>query len=296
MNANTTGGAVAIREIGLVSHDGLRLAGEVHGGAQGQSILLLHGGGQSRSAWRGAARRLAAAGYRACAFDLRGHGDSDWSPDAAYGLDAFVMDLVAAIEAMGSPAILVGASFGGHVAVLTAARRPDLCRALLLADVTPWIDEAAGDHFRGTLRTSADGFASVEEAAAMIARLHGDPATLADPARLRRHMRIGADGRLHWKWDMRFLNDAHLRRGGEQGLFVAEALKLSVPVLVMAAEHSNLTTQAEIDAFRNAVPGVEAVTIAGARHMLTGDVNDAYAEAIIAFIERLGESVVKAST
>ncbi|MBY8825632.1 alpha/beta fold hydrolase [Sphingomonas colocasiae] len=285
------GGALAFREIELVSEDGLRLAGDVCGVAQGQSILLLHGGGQSRSAWRGAARRLAAAGYRACSLDLRGHGDSDWSPDAAYGLDAFVADLVIAVEAVGAPAILVGASFGGHVAMLTAARRPDLCRALLLADVTPWIDETVGDHFRDTLRTSADGFASVEDAAAMIARLHGDPAAVADPARLLRHMRVGDGGRLRWKWDMRFLNDAQIRRGGEQGLFVSEALGLRVPVLVMAAELSNLTSPAEIEAFRDAVPGVEAVTIAGARHMLTGDVNDAYAEAILAFVARLGDPV-----
>ena len=273
------------REIRLRSPDGLLLAGEVHGKNGAPPVILLHGGGQSRKAWRGAARRLAATGYLACLMDLRGHGDSGWPEPAAYAIDNFVDDLLAAIAHLGPPAVLVGASFGGHIAMLTAARHPGLCSALLLADVTPWIDESAGDHFRDTLRASAGGFSSIEEAAAVIARLHGDGGQ-HDPGRLLPHLRTGDDGRLHWKWDARFLDGAQIRGGGEGGLFMTEARRLRVPVLVMAAELSNLTSAREIAAFQAAVAGVDAVTIPGARHMLTGDANDAYADAIIGFLAR----------
>lgn len=277
----------AMEEIVILTADGLSLGGEIYGAPDAKLIILLHGGGQSRSAWRGAARRLAAAGYRACAMDLRGHGGSDWSPNGVYRLDDFVADLAAIIRELGAPAVLVGASFGGHVAMLTAARHPELCRALLLADVTPWIDEASGDHFRCTLRTSAKGFASLDEAAAMIAQLQGASSASVQPERLKRNMRVGADGRFYWKWDVRFLDDREIRRGGEGGLFVTEARKLRAPILVMAAELSNLTSPREIAAFQRAVAGVETVSIVGARHMLTGDVNDAYADAILIYLSRL---------
>lgn len=275
---------VAVRVIEVRAPDGIRLAGEVHCVETGPVVIFLHGGGQSRSAWRGAARRLADVGYRACTMDLRGHGDSDWSDAAAYHVDDFAGDLIVTIQQIGSPAILVGASLGGHVATLVAARRPDLCRALLLADVTPWIDEEAGDHIRETLRGSAAGFANVEGAAAMIARLHGISRQGADPQRLRRHLKAGEDGRLYWRWDTRFLADSNVRFGGEGGLFAREAAKLVVPVLAMIAQHSNLTTPGEVAAFKAAVPQLESTMIPGARHMVTGDVNDAYADAILRFL------------
>jgi non-heme chloroperoxidase len=55
---------------------GLRLAASVGGPEDGQPIVLLHGGGQTRHAWRHAAADLARAGRRVISLDLRGHGDS----------------------------------------------------------------------------------------------------------------------------------------------------------------------------------------------------------------------------
>jgi alpha-beta hydrolase superfamily lysophospholipase len=54
-----------------------RLRADVFGD-EGQPVLLLHGGGQTRHAWRNTAARLARAGWVAYALDQRGHGDSEW--------------------------------------------------------------------------------------------------------------------------------------------------------------------------------------------------------------------------
>lgn len=277
-----------VTRIAVRTADGLSLAGDVLGPDAGARVIFLHGGGQSRSAWRGAARRLAAAGFRACTMDLRGHGDSDWSEAQAYGFDDYVADLRATISALGDqPAILVGASLGGHIAMLAAARHPHLVRALLLADVTPWIDEARGREVRDSMRASAAGFASVQEAAESVAALRGEvarPASALDG--LRRHLREGDDGRLYWRWDVRLVSEDHLMGGGEGGLFQTEAAKVRAPILVMHAEHSTLTTEAEIAGFRSVQPDLNVTMIAGAGHMVTGDVNDAYADAILDFIGR----------
>src|SRR6476620_3148349 len=79
----------------------LRLAGASWGDPQAPLVVLQHGGGQTRHAWKGAGERLAAAGYHAVAFDARGHGDSDWDPDGVYGQDVMVEDLVRVIDALG---------------------------------------------------------------------------------------------------------------------------------------------------------------------------------------------------
>lgn len=274
--------------ISIRSVDELTLVGDVLGTGPRLAIML-HGGGQSRSAWRGAARRLAAAGMRVCTMDLRGHGESAWSPTAAYGFDHYVADLTTTIDALGGPALVVGASLGGHVALLAAARHPERVSALALADVTPWIDERVGDAMRDGMRAAASGFADLEEAAAMVDGLR-NTAGRGDASRLAAHLRTGDDGRLYWRWDPAFLNDALLRHGGAGGLFEAEALRLARPVLLMRAELSTITSPEQVETFRAAIPWLRDVTIAGAGHMLTGDVNDAYADAILAFANDLETS------
>src|SRR5215831_11928257 len=59
--------------------NGLRLAGDEWGEPGGRVVILQHGGGQTRHAWKGAGQALATSGYHAVAFDARGHGDSDWA-------------------------------------------------------------------------------------------------------------------------------------------------------------------------------------------------------------------------
>lgn len=277
------------RRIAIKSHDGLALAGDLHGPDEGQSVILLHGGGQSRSAWRGAARRFGLAGLRAVTMDLRGHGDSDWSPDGSYRFEDYADDLVRTIDYLGGPAIVVGASLGGHVGLITSARFPDQVRALALADVTPWIDETVGDDMRNGMRAATSGFASLEEAAAMVDGLR-DTAPRRDASGLRAHLRVGEDGRFYWRWDPRFLRDETLRHGGEGGMFEAEARRLTVPVLVMRAERSTITSPEQVETFRKTIPWLRDVTIAGAGHMVTGDVNDAYADAVLEFAASLPKS------
>jgi alpha-beta hydrolase superfamily lysophospholipase len=68
---------------------GVAIAGDRWGPAGDRTVLLLHGGGQTRHAWGGTARALAAAGSCAITLDARGHGDSGWAPDGDYRLEAF---------------------------------------------------------------------------------------------------------------------------------------------------------------------------------------------------------------
>src|SRR3954454_21554939 len=90
---------------------GVTIVGDSGGNPDGPLVILQHGGGQTRHAWKGAGETLGAAGYYAVAFHARGHGDSDWAPGGLYGQDVIVEDLLAVIDALGGkPPLLVGAS------------------------------------------------------------------------------------------------------------------------------------------------------------------------------------------
>ncbi|MGW7616851.1 alpha/beta fold hydrolase [Streptomyces antimycoticus] len=113
--------------------DGGTIAYEVAG--SGPLIVLAHGMGDSRAAYRAVIPPLVAAGYRVAAVDLRGCGESsaDWP---AWSRTAIAGDLLAVIRHLGGPALLVGHSISGGAATIAAAREPSLVTAVV--EVAPF--------------------------------------------------------------------------------------------------------------------------------------------------------------
>ncbi|WP_320778866.1 alpha/beta hydrolase [Streptomyces sp. CRN 30] len=108
--------------------EGGTLAYEVAG--DGPLVVLVHGIGNSRAAFRETGDRLVTAGYRVAAMDLRGHGESsaDWP---SYTRGDTADDVLALIRHLGGPAVVVGHSFGGGAATIAAARAPELVDAVV---------------------------------------------------------------------------------------------------------------------------------------------------------------------
>ncbi|MEU7988268.1 alpha/beta hydrolase [Streptosporangium canum] len=108
--------------------EGGRLAYDVTG--EGPLVVLSHGVGDGRQAYRFLASRLVAAGYRVAKADLRGHGESTtgWS---SYTRTDTANDLLALIRHLGGPAVVVGHSFAGGAATIAAALDPDLVSAVV---------------------------------------------------------------------------------------------------------------------------------------------------------------------
>jgi pimeloyl-ACP methyl ester carboxylesterase len=109
--------------------DGGTLAYDVTGDS-GPLIVLAHGLGDSRQAYRFVAPELAAAGYRVATIDLRGCGESSASWPS-YTQEAIADDLLALVQHLGGSATLVGHSFAGGAATIAAAKRPSLVTALI---------------------------------------------------------------------------------------------------------------------------------------------------------------------
>lgn len=115
-----------------------RIAYEVDG--HGPLVLLVPGMGDLRSTYRFLAPALVAAGYRAASVDLRGHGDSD-TTFTPYGDEQTSSDLIALIEELGGPAVIIGNSMSAGSAVIAAAQRPELVNGLVL--VGPFVRNGA---------------------------------------------------------------------------------------------------------------------------------------------------------
>ncbi|SVC00872.1 uncharacterized protein METZ01_LOCUS253726, partial [marine metagenome] len=84
----------------LPGSDGVRIAADCWGREGDPLVLLLHGGGQTRHAWKGTGEALSAAGFHTYSLDARGHGDSDWASDGDYEQDGMVNDLASVVEAL----------------------------------------------------------------------------------------------------------------------------------------------------------------------------------------------------
>ena len=151
--------------------DGIHLHADVLGPDDGWPVILAHGGGQTRHAWKDTAERLAGAGWRAVALDLRGHGDSDWSPGGDYRIERFIEDLLSVARDLKRPPTVVGASLGGITGLLAEGESPDgAFSAIVLVDIAPKIEMQGAEQIVAFMKSSLqNGFASLPEAAEAIA-------------------------------------------------------------------------------------------------------------------------------
>lgn len=263
---------------------GQTLAAEAVG--EGPPVLLAHGGGQTRAAWSKVSRALAKAGYQAIAIDMRGHGESEWSPSGAYQFSDFAADLVAIADTLQDKPAVVGASLGGLAGLLAEGElRPGIFSSLTLVDVTPQLEPEGVAHILGFMAAHLDeGFASADEAAAAIGAYLPHRKQRGPSETLERYLRKCDDGRLRWHWDPRFIAVANRSPEDSEARFIAAARQLRLPVHLIRGASSNLVTIDAAQQFLEFAPHAIYTDIAGAGHMVVGDRNDAFTEAIVGFL------------
>nr|WP_295664455.1 alpha/beta hydrolase [Polymorphobacter sp.] len=186
------------------------------GNPEAPPLLLLHGGRDHCRNWDWVATDLA-RDWHVIAPDLRGHGDSAWSPDGNYSMAAFVYDLAQLIHGLKlAPLTIVAHSLGGNIALRYTGLYPDnvakivaieglgpspaaLARRQAIAPdqrMRDWIDDIRGLSARQPKR-----YASVDDA---LARMIAENKHLSE-AQARHLTRHGVlqneDGSYSWKFD-----------------------------------------------------------------------------------------------
>jgi len=253
-------------------------------------LLLFHGGGQTRHSWKATGENLAETGWRTVSFDLRGHGDSSWSPEGDYTMDAHIRD-VAAICAQYPNLVLVGASFGGLTSLLAVGEGHVKAQALVLVDVAPRIEVEGTRRIGEFMRNHADtGFADLEEVADAIAAYNPHRPRPTNLEGLRKNVRLRTDGRWYWHWDPRMLlrvpADEETRQVAASR-FSAAAEQVTIPTLLVRGAQSDVLSQDGVEHFLGLVPHARFVDVGGAGHMVAGDDNDVFTGAVREFLTSL---------
>ncbi|MHB2028989.1 MAG: alpha/beta fold hydrolase [Acidimicrobiales bacterium] len=283
-----------VERITFQGFEGLRLVADVRGKSDSPPVLFLHGGGQTRYAWGETAETVAAQGWRTIALDLRGHGESDWAPNGDYSFTAFCADCVAVVDQLERPPALVGASLGGMSAMLAEGTSDRIVSCgLVLVDIAPKTNPEGIERIRSFMMSGINGFDSLGEAAKAIAAYTPQRTRRANPAGLLKVLRQ-RDTRWYWHWDPRMLDQdrSEVVANRFTGLLDVAMSNIHVPTMLVRGSLSDVVVQEGVDDILARMSDVTVVEIDGAAHMIAGDQNDAFSEAVVTFLrERIRPTI-----
>ncbi|KFG90935.1 Alpha/beta hydrolase fold protein [Sphingobium herbicidovorans NBRC 16415] len=268
--------------------DGITLVADVAGSPDAPTVVLAHGGGQTRHSWKQLFMGLVNRGYSVVNYDARGHGDSDWAADGDYTIPALSRDLCTILPTIKGPVALVGASMGGASAFYAIGSSPQpIAKALIMVDIVPRPAKKGTDHIHAFMTAHPDGFETLEEAADAVATYYPDRERPKDSTGLNKNLRASPDGRLRWHWDPALLN---ANPSSEPPLFtehmIGVAARVTLPTLLIRGGRSDIVDEAGVAEMRALVPQTEVFEVPDAGHMVAGDRNDAFNEGVFAFLDR----------
>jgi esterase len=236
-------------------------------------LVFLHGGGQTAHTWDIVCLALRDR-YHVVAVDLRGHGDSEWSPELDYGPAAHARDVLGLLDHLGAEqAMLVGMSLGGMSAMYATAVAPERVRALVVVDVAPNAppdrgrDVVAFMNSKVELNTLDD---YVEQALSFNPRRDRELLRTS----LMFNLRQRAGGGLAWKWDPRPMAHPESRREEwnrvRQELW-ERAAGIETPTLLVRGRESKILLPEDAEELVAHMRDARWVEVPDAGHTVQGD-------------------------
>lgn len=273
--------------------DGVRIVADRLGDPAAPAVVFLHGGGQTRRSWGRAAAAVAERGWQAVTVDLRGHGESDWSAQGDYRIVSFATDIQQVLSRLPPRPVLVGASLGGFTTMVLAGEiAPGIASAVVLVDIVPDLDPSGASRIHAFMADRMEsGFDSLDEVADMVAAYNPHRPRPTDLNGLTTNLRRRGD-RWYWHWDPKFLSGTaalppiEVTEVDRLNAAVAAILRDGVPMLLVRGQLSDLVSQQRADEFLARFPQIEFADVRGAGHMVAGDRNDVFADAVVDFLAR----------
>lgn len=222
-------------------------------------IVLLHGGNQSAHSWDLVSLHLADR-YHVFALDQRGHGDSEWSRELDYSIDAMVADADAFIAALElDRPVVFGHSMGGRITLTMAVANPTLARALVIVDVGPEISTEGAKTIQNFVIRNLE-FDDLE--------VFLDNVEKYDPFRTRAHIERTVKYNVLRRVDGRYISKVDHRRipMPNRELTLDHVSTLDLPVLVVRGAQSNILEADAAVRFVDALPQGTLVTVADCGH------------------------------
>jgi pimeloyl-ACP methyl ester carboxylesterase len=248
--------------------NGLRLHYLEWGRPDAPPIVCVHGYTSSAQAFNALARWLQDR-YRFIALDVRGHGESAWSPTGAYEYADQAGDLGAFVDRLELRRFtLIGTSMGGIIAMAYIAAHGGRLNGLVLNDIGPDA-EAGTQRITQTVGARPDSFASLDEALAY--RRTISPITAARPPEDQRELALGvlkqaAGGRWVWKMDPAYVTQRVTRGAPVRPAAWPSLAALQCPTLVVWGTDSDVLLEAQARRMAETLPRGELVAVPGVGH------------------------------
>ncbi len=253
-------------------------------------VLILHGLSFFSYDWIGVARALA-ADREVVALDMRGFGDSDFSPRGDYSVPAFAGDAIALLDHLDwREAVFVGHSMGGRNAAFCASENPGRVKALVLVDYSPENAPAGSRRVTAQIAGAPDAFDSVDAAMQYFGVDPGSAGAPAKRARFAAYLRK-VDGGYAIKRDPHFR--AQFRRVLETGerpklgvdMWLALG-RLQCPTLVMRGTRSDMFAADTVAKVRAANARIQVIEV-DAGHNVAGDNPEGFLSAMRPFLKQV---------
>jgi pimeloyl-ACP methyl ester carboxylesterase len=251
--------------------NGLRVRYLEWGDAGAPPVVCVHGYTSSAEAFNAPARRFQDR-CRLIVPDVRGHGESAWSPDGAYQYADQAGDVGALVDALRLDRfILIGTSMGGIIAMTYASAHPERLAGLVLNDIGPDVEDGS-KRITSMVGSRPDSFATLDDAIAW--RRQASPVTASRSAEDQRELALGVlrqDAAGAWVWKM---DPAYIQQRVQHGpprrpdLWPVLA-KVPCPTLVVWGTASDVLSEAQARRMAEVLPHGELVSVPGVAHAPT---------------------------
>jgi esterase len=241
------------------------------GAPEKRPTLFLHGGGLNAHTWDLVCLSLR-DDYHCLALDLRGHGDSEWSPEGGYGIASHVRDVESFVDALGlNDFVLVGMSLGAATAAGYAGLHSDRLAALVIVDAGPVVQRDGGQKIRDFVVDTAT-LDSIDEVIEKAVRFNPK----RDPRLLRRsllyNLRPTPDGKWMRKNDTRHMGARTFDSMMEDVKRHWEGVpSIGCPTLVVRGAYSDVLRSEDAASLARALPNGRWVEVENAGHTVQGD-------------------------
>lgn len=228
----------------------------------GEPAVFIHGLAEDHRSW--GVQQQALSRFHSFAYDLRGHGRT--TPGKGDGtLAQLGTDLLAFMEKVTGPAVVVGFSLGGAIALWAATERPDLVKKTVVLGTSSLVGRSALQFYDNRISQAADtGSAAFRDA------LRADTAA----GLFRAHERLDevVAARLDAVGDGRgYINAARAMRGLNADPLTPRLSSIKTPVVVIGAEHDQFCPQKAASILLEAMPGAEFLNVPEAGHLMGVD-------------------------
>jgi pimeloyl-ACP methyl ester carboxylesterase len=246
-------------------------------------VLALHGMSAMCRIWDPLAVSLQDR-YHVIALDQRGHGDTTWPSEPAYGTEDYVADLEALFEHMRFDAVsLAGLSMGGFNSMALAARHPERVTRLVVVDIRPAVHpERAPTHALAKITADSGHPVFPDLEAAYIARKLTHPYT--PEASLRHHIKQLTKQLPDGQWT--FKHDPRVSYYWSGGNLWGQLPSIHMPVLIVRGGKSQVLSEQIANDMRSAFPNADLLTIEEAGHTVPEDQPEKFVAAVEDFFAR----------